>query len=91
MLKFTQDAKLALTCANASMQVEISLLVTWDITKLIVLAVSAVFKNLGPGDGGLALKNEAINLESIASYRWWLGVLHPFQHYLSHIETLEEW
>ena len=45
-----------LTCAKASIQVPISLLVTWDITKLIVFAVSAVFINLGPGDGGRALK-----------------------------------
>ena len=44
------------TCARASIQVPISLLVTWDITKLMVFAVSAVFINLGPGDGGRALK-----------------------------------
>jgi len=44
------------TCARACIQVEMSRFVTWEITKLTVLDVSALFRNLGPGDWGRALK-----------------------------------
>ena len=56
---FQHTKQICDTWANASTQVEISLLVTWDITKLMVFAVSAVFMNLGPGEGALALKNKS--------------------------------